>query len=803
MPASEKMKRRLPTAPGYAQYKEDAIQSRLDWCEQVSETSLSNVSRSHLDPQTLAGNIENYIGAVHVPIGLAGPVKINGEYINGYVPVPIATTEGCLVSSICRGAKACELGGGIDVHVIAQNMVRAPAFICDDMASAVALQKWVEANHSAIAEKAESVSSVAKLTRIEPQVFGDSLHLRFCYETADAAGQNMTSATTWIACEWIMEQLNQLPHIGVKQYLIEGNMAGDKKVNALSLTRGRGVSVTAHCRIPDSVLKRILRVTSDQLVESWHQGEIGAACAGMVSTNLNFANVVAGIFTATGQDIACVHESSLGTLKARKDGDAIVISVYMPSLVIGTVGGGTGLPTQNECLSLMGCAGKDKVKRLAEIIAATCLCLDLSTGAAIVSNEFVQAHERLGRNRPKPEQTLSAEYFNQVLYPDYAWLEEVRKVELDTNNGVINTLVSNTESVYGIHRLAVDNSAAEKMGFETFIAKIKPHSDEIKLLGAQLAHISGDDTLSGLYQAQAKVLGFDNAHRREIALFSHLNALGDTELLALCPQVYGSHADDKSQLYTLLMEDLSHCSHLDTINMPTLWQEKEIKTALRGLAKIHASYFDNLDALEPLVISGCLDKLCADSLLESKTLLNRITEYNHQRYPDLVSESIVARVSAFIDSDSTLLKAMSEFPLCLSHNDFNIRNLALRHTEAGTQLVAYDWELACIQNPQRDVIEFLISVIDQVAGNQSLQEYIEYYRGELQALTGYKCESKSFCKVLLGNAIYLFATRFNAYLMTNNVFKLEFIDRLTTNLLSFIDLLEGQQSESQLENLAS
>lgn len=390
-----------------------------------------------------------------------------------------------------------------------------------------------------------------------------------------------------------------------------------------------------------------------------------------------------------------------------------------------------------------------------------------------------------------------------MLYPDYAWLEEVRKVELDTNNGVINTLVSNTESVYGIHRLAVDSSATEKMGFETFIAKIKPHSDEIKLLGAQLAHISGDDTLSGLYQAQAKVLGFDNAHRREIALFSHLNALGDTELLALCPQVYGSHADDKSQLYTLLMEDLSHCSHLDTINMPTLWQEKEIKTALRGLAKIHASYFDNLDALEPLMISGCLDKFCADSLLESKTLLNRITEYNHQRYPDLVPESIVARVSAFIDSDSTLLKAMSEFPLCLSHNDFNIRNLALRHTEAGTQLVAYDWELACIQNPQRDVIEFLISVIDQVAGNQSLQEYIEYYRGELQALTGYKCEPESFYKVLLGNAIYLFATRFNAYLMTNNVFKLEFIERLTTNLLSFIDLLEGQQSESRLENLAS
>lgn len=802
MPVSEKMKRRIPTAPGYAQYKDDAIQSRLEWCEQVSETSLSHVNQSHLDPQSLAGNIENYIGAVHVPIGLAGPVKINGEFIKGYVPVPIATTEGCLVSSICRGAKACELAGGIDVHVIAQNMVRAPAFICDDMASAVALQKWVEANHSAIAEKAESVSSVAKLTRIEPQVFGDSLHLRFCYETADAAGQNMTSATTWIACEWMMEQLKSLPHIGVKQYLIEGNMAGDKKVNALSLTRGRGVSVTAHCRIPDSVLKRILRVTSDQLVESWHQGEIGAACAGMVSTNLNFANVVAGIFTATGQDIACVHESSLGTLKARKEGDSLVISVYMPSLVIGTVGGGTGLPTQNECLSLMGCAGKDKVKRLAEIIVATCLCLDLSTGAAIVSNEFVQAHERLGRNRPKPDQTLSPEYLNQVLYPEYAWLTDLKKLELDTQNGVINTLVSNSESVYGIHRLQVDETAADKIGFETFIAKIKPHSDEIKLLGAQLAHISGDDTLSGLYQAQAKVLGFDNAHKREIALFSHLNALGDSDLLSLCPTVFGSHADDKAQLYTLLMEDLSHCTHLDTIHMPTLWQDNEIKIALRGLTKIHASYFDNVDALEPLVITGVLDKFNSAALLESKTLLNRITEYNNQRYPDLVPESLTNRVSNLLDSNSPLLVAMSDFPLCLSHNDFNIRNLALRHSEDGAQLVAYDWELACIQNPQRDLIEFLISVIDTLDTGSDVQSYIEFYRTELSALTGYQWESAQFHEVLLGNALYLFATRFNAYLLTNNVFKLDFIPRLTTNLLNFIEVVDAQLSHAKLEGIA-
>ncbi|SFD26921.1 hypothetical protein [Pseudoalteromonas denitrificans] len=793
--------RKIPASSGAAHYESTAIKARLDWCKSVSGSNFNKISDNHFNAQSLAGNIENYIGAVQIPIGLAGPVRVNGKYADGYIPVPIATTEGCLVSSICRGAKACDLSGGIEVHVAEQNMVRAPVFLCETMQGAVNLQAWVVEHHALLVKKAESVSSVAKLVRIEPLIFGDSLHLRFCYHTGDAAGQNMTSAATWFACEWMEKQISKRPDIQYLKYLIEGNMSGDKKANALSLTKGRGISVTARCFIPDTVLRRILHLNSDELVNGWHQGEIGASAAGMLGSNVNFANVIAGIFTATGQDIACVHESAIGVFKIRKENKGAVVSLYLPSLVIGTVGGGTALPSQNESLALMGCAGSGKVKRFAEIIAATCLSLDISTVAAIITNEFVQAHERLGRNRPADKLTknyIDLKFLNNLMSDKIRSEKEnlisnILSLDLDSNSGIVNTLTSEENPLYGIHRYLLSQNHENTINKLAVVLKVKPPSEEIILTGAKIARMSGEDTLSGLYEAQSSIFGFEGSHIRELDLYNTM----DNSILQYCPKIYGLKADEKMQMFTVMMEDLSHCSHINTINTPSAWQPEHIYAVLDGLADMHKTYLDNKASLPD--VCSAFDK---QRVLDASELLNNMTRYNNERFNGLFSKKLMDILDDFLNPSSNYLTDMAQFPMTLTHNDFNTRNIALRIKNSKKadnshdyQLVTYDWELACYQNPQRDLVEFLIYALPVITEPESYQCYVNYYIEKLEENTGKDFDRVQFYRVLLANGLYMAITRFNLYLMAHNVLKLEFIERVFSNLSALI-LVEHEQQNS-------
>ena len=263
----------IPYFTGDEHYSEAAVSARLNWARGVSGASLQNIEKSILNPESLPGNIENYIGAVQIPVGLAGPILVNGTYTNGYVPVPIATTEGALVSSINRGARVCNNSGGVTVAVTRQSMIRAPVFFCEDMAGAINLERWIHANFEKIREKTNSVSSVGRLTDIETFVFGASVTARFRYTTGDAAGQNMTTACTWYACEWLIREIKDDKSIKYVNYLVEGNMSGDKKANAQNFVVGRGTSVTATIHVPGKILRDILRIDPDMFNESGRGGQ--------------------------------------------------------------------------------------------------------------------------------------------------------------------------------------------------------------------------------------------------------------------------------------------------------------------------------------------------------------------------------------------------------------------------------------------------------------------------------------------------------------------------------------------------
>jgi hydroxymethylglutaryl-CoA reductase (NADPH) len=385
--------------PGRGQYTEEARKQRLDWLRARTGKALPSLDERGLDARALTGNLENFAGSVEVPVGLAGPLLFTGDAAGGSVVAPLATTEGALIASASRGARAITAGGGVTTKVLSQRMTRAPAFEFADIAAAARFTDWLRAHRRDLDEQVRLTSRYARLVDVDPYQIGRYLHVRFVFETADAAGQNMTTAATWQICRWVQDTLAGDDGLRPAWMLIEGNLSSDKKVSVASMLAGRGTRVTAECRIPADVVESVLKTTPAAMVKGHATWLLGAQQAGIIGSGLNVANIVAGLFVATGQDIACVHESAVSILSMEVDGDDLVATMLLPSLVTGTVGGGTSLPQQREWLTALGCAGTGGGPRFAEIVAGFALALDLSTLAAVVSGQFADAHQRLGRSR--------------------------------------------------------------------------------------------------------------------------------------------------------------------------------------------------------------------------------------------------------------------------------------------------------------------------------------------------------------------------------------------------------------------
>jgi len=321
---------------------------------------------------------------------------VNGEFATGEFFVPLATTEGTLVASYNRGMKLLRESGGVTATVVDDAMQRAPVFVFKSAREARAFGAWIKENFAEIKAKAETTTSTGRLRDIQQFPASRFLYLRFNYTTGDAAGQNMVGKATKVACDWIEKVYPQK----IERYQLEGSLATDKKTSFVNTLNTRGKKVIAEATIPAAALEQIMHVSVAKIFEARLASQLGGYIAGVNNNGAHSANGITAMFIACGQDAANVAESSAAAVYAEitKSGD-YYFSVTIPSLIVATYGGGTGLPTQRECLELLDCYGKDKAKKFAEIVAATVLCGELSLGTAVIADEWVSSHEQLGRNR--------------------------------------------------------------------------------------------------------------------------------------------------------------------------------------------------------------------------------------------------------------------------------------------------------------------------------------------------------------------------------------------------------------------
>ncbi|MBI3644707.1 MAG: hydroxymethylglutaryl-CoA reductase [Acidobacteriales bacterium] len=380
-------------------YTDAMAAKRREFIREETGANLSHVAQYSVDPATLPGNIENFIGIAQVPIGLAGPLRINGEHAKGDFYIPLATTEGTLVASYNRGMRLLTESGGVKTTVVEESMQRAPVFILEDALQAREFGGWVTEHLAAIREQAEATTQFGKLRNIGQFAVGPLRYLRFNYTTGDAAGQNMAGKATFAACEWIKRN-----YPGRLKYFLSGNIDTDKKHSYLNTLLTRGKRVVAEAVIQKSALLRLMHLDTSELFYARQVQMVGGFLAGSSNNGAHAANGLAALFIATGQDVANIAESHAAiTYSQPLDNGDFYWSITLPSLIVGTCGGGTGLATQKQCLEMLGCHGQGKAKKFAEICAAVVLAGETSLAAAMLNGEWVTAHERMGRNRPATE----------------------------------------------------------------------------------------------------------------------------------------------------------------------------------------------------------------------------------------------------------------------------------------------------------------------------------------------------------------------------------------------------------------
>ncbi len=355
-------------------------------------------------PAAYAANLEHLLGAVEVPLGLAGPLRVNGLHAHGDFWLPLATHEAALVAGIHRGCQLISAAGGCSALLLAEGVTRAPGFAFASCAEAGRFTAWVLEQEDHLRTVAAGTTSHGRLDSLRVTIEGSHVHLLLDFTTGDAAGQNLVTIATQAVCADLVARSPVTPH----HWYIEANASGDKKASALSFGGVRGRKVTAEVLLPADLVQERLHATPVQLARYGLMAGIGGVIAGTLGIQAHAANALAALFIATGQDAACVAEAAVGITRVElRDDGALYAAVTLPNLIVGTVGGGTGLPSQRACLELMGLAGDGHARALAEVCAGAVLAGELSIMGAIASGEFTQAHERLARRRrdrlhPKP-----------------------------------------------------------------------------------------------------------------------------------------------------------------------------------------------------------------------------------------------------------------------------------------------------------------------------------------------------------------------------------------------------------------
>jgi hydroxymethylglutaryl-CoA reductase (NADPH) len=336
-------------------------------------------------------NIENLVGAVEVPLGIAGPLRVNGTHAAGSFYVPFATTEGTLVSTYQYGMRAISEAGGANAYVLGDALDITPCFILAEAREAIALADWLGAHLAELRAVAAESTAHGRLVDVRPHVFGRRVFAQCVFSTGDAMGMNMVNLAADRICRHVVAAMP------CERYYLRCNYSSDKKPAAINLFRPYGKEVAIDLTMPGEVVRTHLGVSPRELVEFGATGRLGSMQAGALGTNAHFANGLAAIFIACGQDVAQIVNASIGFLDLELVGDDdLYVAARLPNLVIATVGGGTALPTQRECLALLECVGDGTARKFAEIVGAALVAGELAICAALANGRFIEAH-RLNR----------------------------------------------------------------------------------------------------------------------------------------------------------------------------------------------------------------------------------------------------------------------------------------------------------------------------------------------------------------------------------------------------------------------
>jgi len=761
----EEMKYNL--VPGRGLVTRSAMIYRSDYLKGLG-FSMQAIEQTLFEHTDVQNNIESLIGSVEIPTGIVGPLTYQQGGQTESVFCVGATLEGALIASMNRGAKAISLSGGFTAEVIHQKMLRTPLFILSSEENAHHFSAWIETHFKAIKSTAESYSNHANLLEISTDQDGVNVHTNFVYTTGDAAGQNMTTTCTWHGILWIVDHYEKAGFEKITDFVLEGNGSSDKKVSQFLIDHGRGTKVIARAILDREVCHKILRTTPEDLLKFYGPSKKYTQEKGMVGYTINAANAIAAIFAATGQDLASIHESSVADLTLEPHPRGLSLSLTLYALVIGTLGGGTQLAKQQEALEIMGCAGAHKVGRFASLIAGFALSLDVSTYAAMVSGEFAKAHEKLGRNKPVDWlqwKELDKPFFTAIVQPYLTErIEAVTLLKGAVDSGILMNLSKRVNrKLIGFIPFDVTTSDCRI----PLLIKSKG-TDKETIKGLHLMAASINPALSDLISEYQDQLEYINSHEKELSLPLYLFA----NHLHSSPQFYGTYRNTEREIYLLCQERLLEEEMLlmDSENKPELWTNEIIKKTINAIDQIHKNYLLESAKAKPKEL---MEFSIMGAIPLYKKMIAIISAEDGTGRFDILSQFL-----ADLENESVVYLTKKT----IVHNDFSPRNIAVRRNG---EIVIYDWELAVLNYPQRDIIELLAFTFEADFDKSELIVYLRHHFN-LSAETDFD----EWKKLTIHCIKEFLVSRISFYAAAEILMKLKFVSRVYTNSLKMIKLLE-------------
>lgn len=766
----------LPIIPGRGIVSATSTQLRLNFLKEKN-IDVRLLSETTLDISQIQNNIESYIGAIEIPVGIVGPLLYQKKENAELVYCAAGTLEGALVASMNRGVKAMSLSGGFSAQVRWQKMCRVPLFIFENIQEATLFTAYIPTIFHEIKKETKKYSNHASLQQIHCIQDNVNVHLKFYYTTGDASGQNMTTICTWHAMLFIVEAFKINKGITPLDFIIEGNGSSDKKVSSTNIRDGRGIHVVAECFLSEKIIKEVLRTSSDKMMQCYNASKKITQEEGMVGYNINVANAIASIFVSTGQDLACIHESAVGILNLENKPNGLLLQLTLPNLVIGTVGGGTHLEKQSEALEIMGCLGTGKVERFAELIAGFALGLEISTFAAIVSGEFAKAHEKLGRNKPVKwllKSELREEYIYNSLNDKFKNTQLERIISIDESlidNGIITSVASKiSKKLMGFVPFQFDYRKNGILFSDKILLKSKALDQEI-IKGLHVIAASIDPKLSDLIYAHKDSLEYRNCHLKELDIYSFLH----DENFIFTPTYYGKLVNEQREIYFFLQEllDYDQLSIVNSENKPELWSNETITSVLEVMSIFHNN-------AKTKNISSIQQFSASESLPLYEKLLSIIL---NERVDSSTGLKIRALIEDMGNWESEVMAI--NIPKVVIHNDCNPRNIAIRKN--GKPCI-YDWELAVIDFPSRDIVEFLSFVLTPNFTKETLLVYLNHYA----AFTP-EYDLKEWMKAFKYSLKTYIATRLSFYEVSGILINYDFSTRVLTVALQMLDYLNEDE----------